>query len=419
MVLFAATVFLAGRIRRWESAPTASQGNTSRGRWNWALGAVALLVFAQMIALTAAEPGGLSNLSRRVLDASFTSYDTVAREVQDPLDFLRNYHRWQSRFPVHGPSQPPGRVLFFWLSNRFAHGPPEAEARHSALLLMLAGSWCVFPLAVIAGGRARPGAVAAAVLLFACVPSILLFTPQTDHLILLLTLSFAALIIASLRREGLHAILLAAAGGFCAGAAMFVSLTSIVAVGAWGLAIALGVGREPAGHARRIAAAAFAGFVAALAIPAALGMNWLEVFRECMAGAHRIQVLILGRQYSTWVAWNLVDYALFLGPALTMAAAAVAFDEARGLRSKNEVAALLFENRASFPFALAMFVILLALDLSGKILGETGRIWMFLMPLAVLGVAAPGRFAQRHLVSLAIAQFLFLLTLRMTWNVPG
>jgi len=235
----------------------------------------------------------------------------------------------------------------------------------------------------------------------------------------LLSLCFAALIIASLRREGWHAILLAAAGGFCAGAAMFVSFTSIVAVGAWGLAIALGVGREPSGHARRIAAAAFAGFVAALAIPAALGMNWLEVFHECMAGAHRIQVLILGRQYSTWVAWNLVDYALFLGPALAIAVAAAAFDEARVLTSRNEIAALLFENRASFPFALAMFVVLLLLDLSGKILGETGRIWMFLMPLAVLGVAVPHRLAQRYLVTLAIAQFLFLLTLRMTWNVPG
>jgi len=415
IVLFAATVFVAGRIRRWESSSP-----PRRHAWILALGGAALLVFAQMIALTAAEPGGLSNLSRRVLDASFTSYDTVAREIRDPADFLRNYHRLQDRFPVHGPSQPPGRALFFWASNRLAHGPPEAEARHSALLLMMAGSLCVFPLAAIAGGRARPGAVAGAVLLFACVPSILLFTPQTDHLILLLTLCSAALLITSLRREGMHALLSAAAGGFCAGAAMFVSFTSIAAMAAWVLAIVLGVVRKkPAAQVVRTGAAALAGFVAAIAIPAALGMNWLEVFRECMAGAHRIQVLILGRQYATWVGWNLVDYALFLGPALAIAAAAAASEEARALRSKDPEAAGMFEGRATFPFALAMFVMLFLLDLSGKILGETGRIWMFLMPLAVLGASAPGRLAQRHLVSLAIAQFLFLLMLRMTWNVPG
>lgn len=426
IALFAASVFLSRRIRRWEIGISPSQR-----AWFLALAAAAFLVFAQMVALTAAEPGGLTNLARRVLDPSFTSYDTIARGVEDPFEFLRDYHRVQDRFPVHGPSQPPGRVLFFWCSNRIAHGSPESEARHSALLLMLAGSLGVFPLAAIAGGRARPQAVAGAVLLFSCVPGILLFTPQTDHLIVLLTLCSAALLVESLRRENAsRAIVLALCGGFCTGAAMFVSFTSLAAMGAWALAMA--AGGVLAGRARRLmrsGVAALAGFLAAAAIPTALGMNWLEVFRECMAGAHRIQVLILGRQYSTWVGWNLVDYALFLGPALTIAAAAHAIEEARALRSNvdasGDAGATVFPESVRgagaiwLPFSCAMFAALVALDLSGTILGETGRIWMFLMPLAVLGASATGRPSERHLVSLALAQFLLVLTLRMTLNVPG
>jgi hypothetical protein len=425
IAIFAATVLLARLIRRWESP---SLSPPSRRAWILALAVAASLVFAQMLALTAAEPGGLSNLSRRVLDPSFTSYDTIAREVDHPLEFLRDYHRLQDRFPVHGPSQPPGRVLFFWGVNRTAPGSPESEARFSALLLMLAGSLCVFPLATIAGGRIQSRAAARAVLLFSCVPSIVLFTPQTDHLILLLTLCTPALLLESLRRESVaRSAVYALAAGFAAGAAMFVSFTSLAALGAWGLAI--GVGAASQGRTARLlrnGIVAMAGFVAVAAIPAALGMNWPEVFRECMTGAHRIQVLILGRQYSTWVGWNLVDYTLFLGPALAIAAAARAVEEARLLRSKRQSAALPTDAAASFelpaawfPWACAMFAVLLLLDLSGKILGEAGRIWMFLMPLAVLAPAVSPRLSTRTLVGLAIAQFLLVLTLRMTLNVPG
>jgi hypothetical protein len=88
-------------------------------------------------------------------------------------------------------------------------------------------------------------------------------------------------------------------------------------------------------------------------------------------------------------------------------------------RTTADTAASFEVHAAWFPWAGAMFAVLFVLDLSGKILGETGRIWMFLMPLAVLAAAVSPRRSERMLVSLAIAQFLLLLTLRMTLNVPG
>jgi hypothetical protein len=56
VLLFVATVWVASRVR------------SVRGSF-----AVVPLIFAQMLTLTAAEPGGLSNLRRRVLDRAFTS----------------------------------------------------------------------------------------------------------------------------------------------------------------------------------------------------------------------------------------------------------------------------------------------------------------------------------------------------------
>jgi hypothetical protein len=293
-------------------------------------------------------------------------------------------------------------VLFFWGVNQLA-GDPKVGASWAAWLLLAAGSLCVIPLAVLAGGRLHPGTSGAALLLFASVPSIVLFTPQTDHLILLTTMTAAAFAFEAVRRcSEPRALALAAAAGFVAGVALFVSLTSAAALGAWGIAlagnVALARDKVPTRRLIVLAAVAAAGLLAALAVPAVLGMNWPAVVRACFEGAHRVQVLIYERRYSTWVLWNLVDFVLFLGPPLALATIAT-------WRS---------------PFAVALLVAVVALDLSGSILGETGRIWMFLMPLAVLAAAgSDARRSDRALVHLAASQMLVLLAMRMVLRVPG
>jgi hypothetical protein len=65
-------------------------------------------------------------------------------------------------------------------------------------------------------------------------------------------------------------------------------------------------------------------------------------------------------------------------------------------------------------------VALLVVDLSGTILGETGRIWMFLMPLAAVSAAqvvAARPFGA--ILPLAISQLIVLLAMRGSLNVPG
>jgi hypothetical protein len=406
-----------------------------------------------MLALTAAEPGGLSNLARRVLDPSFTSYHTVARSVEDPAEFLRRYHEIQRGFPVHGPSQPPGRVLLFRAINEWASeggrtsallalgerlggvpkGPPgttdseRAGAVAAGLLLVAIGALAIVPFTVIAGGRVEPEATGATVLLASCLPSFVLFTPQTDHLVLLLTSSAAALGLETLRWASRRAApFFAFAAGLCASAAVFVSFTSFAALGAWGLAM-LGMGlfamfrNDPFPTPARVAvlaAAAAAGLAVVPAATAAIGMDWPAVFREATSAAHRVQVLVHGRRYATWVVWNVVDFVLFLGPALALAWLARIGEEARATRPGG--AAEPHGPPIEAPFAIALLAALLALDVSGRILGETGRIWMFLMPLAVVAVAlgARGR-SDRELLPLAAAQLVVLLALRGFWNVPG
>lgn len=413
------------------------------------LAAAVVLVLAEMVALTAIEPGGLSNLPRRVMDPAFTSYHTIAGRVDDVGGFLRDYPRLQRGFPVHGPSQPPGRVLFFRAANRWAGepgrteallslgerlggvpaGPPgttdaeRAGALAAAWLLLALGALALVPLVVLVGGRCNPDGVASAVLLYGSVPSLMLFTPQTDHLLLLVVMSAAAFLVEAMRHASRpQAPAFAAVAGLLAGGALFVSLTAAAALlpwalalgGMWGVAARRGIPMPRPGRISVLATAAVLGFGVALAVPAAAGMDWPAVARECFAAAHRVQVLVHGRDYATWVRWNLWDFALFLGPPLVLAWLAALPSEFRALRDRTT-------NALEIPFGLAALVTVAALDLSGSILGETGRIWMFLMPPA-LAAAAGVTGAPRRAVPvmpIAVGQLAVLLALRGFVNVPG
>jgi hypothetical protein len=360
LLLFAAMVAAARAMRH-------RFGRTRGGVRTAAVAAFVVLAFAQMIVATAIEPGGLSNLPRRVLDPSFTSYHTIARDVTDVREFLRTYPRRQPHFPVHGPSQPPGRVLFFHAINRWVDepdrtaglldlgerlggvpdGPPgttdvqRAGAFAAGWILLALGALAIVPLFVIARGGIDPASAAATVLLFSCVPSYVLFTPETDHLLLLLSLTSAALLVEAMRYASrARAGGLAFGAGLFAGAGMVVSLTMLAALFAWALAFAgmivLGARRRtPMPPPRRVLTAAALAILGFAIVPsgfAAAGLDWPAVVRECFAAARRVQVLVHGRDYATWVRWNLWDFALFLGPPLAIAAVARVREEVRALR---------------------------------------------------------------------------------------
>ncbi|MDP7031126.1 MAG: hypothetical protein QF904_02395 [Gemmatimonadota bacterium] len=418
-VLFAGTALLAVRVRR-------SWAGASRGKRAVDTGAAVALIALQMAVLTAAEPGGLSHIPRRVQDASFTSYHTISRDVEDVGDFLKSYHRKQGRFVVHGGSQPPGRVLFFHAVNRLA-GNPERGAACAGALLLLLGALCVVPVLAMAGGGRHPGASGAAILGMATLPSYLLFTPETDHLLLLLVLTAAAMKFAALSSpSGTRPVALLFGAGLAGGAALFVSFTAIPALVAMGLAAAGAMNwRHMRGEAlpsmaamiRRMAAA-LAGLAIVPAWAAARGLDWIACYHEAAASAHRIQTLVLGRTFTEWVGWNLWDFALFAGwPLIALAMMAARSECAKFARSSADARE---DGDHSAPWVLSALVVLLALDLSGRILGETGRIWVFFMPLLVLGLSAEARrWPDRAVLLLGSGQFVVVLSLKAFLNIPG
>jgi hypothetical protein len=433
VVTFLVTALLASKIgRTWASASFRTRA--------WDTAQAVVLVFAQMVLLAAAEPDGLRNVSRRVMSPSFTSYHTVASRVQDPSRFLQRYPEIQRTFPIHGPSHPPGRVLFFWQVNRWVephaafwhkvsraiggipNGPPgttdaqRAGAFVAGFLLMGIGALTVVPLVLIVGGRCGPRAVGAAVLGLATLPGFLLFTPQSDHGVVLTAAVAAAFAFEALRDSSrCRAVAFAFAGGLVASVGTFAAFTELAALGAWGLAFlgAVGFARrrgDPLPSARRwlvLSGATVLGLLVVPILTTAHGMSWPAVWRSTTSAAHWILTDVLRRDYGTWVVWNLWDFVLFLGLPL-------AFVCATRLRAEWR------ERDLEAPFATALVAALVVLDLSGKMRGETGRVWMFLTPIAVAGVSVGAqRLGERGVFVLAATQYAIVLALRQFVNVPG
>ena len=175
----------------------------------------------------------------------------------------------------------------------------------------------------------------------------------------------------------------AALAGFVLGLGLFISFGVLAAVALCGLVALCGGWSRPAETRRarmRNALPPAAWLALGVAVvwvllvvflgqdPLAMAARSAESHRSVIAGFHRA--------YGIWVWMNLVEYGVFLGPAL----AALVVCGASAARARGGPAACL---------AMATLAALALLDLSGTVRAEVGRIWLFFAaPLAVIAAGA-------------------------------
>ena len=355
----------------------------------WLLAAGILLVPQSPVLLT----GGI------IASSQATSYFSAAVEIGDLPAALKNFPALMEKLPLHARTHPPGPVIFFWgvdhlvrrwpalekglealclrldkegtqnlaevLSREFGFPLTRSDALAavlSAFLLAGAGSLSLFPLYGLAASLYNPTTAMRTILLFATVPSFLLFAPSIDQLVLL----FAVLLLWGfhlLRKTGSPLVGLFLALGLLISLGLVVML---VFIGLWRASEGSALSGRPGASGRRIfagllgAAALFFGVFALLRL--ALGLNFPEVIRAGLAVHRHITLEEVGRTYWKWVIYDPVEFGIFLGmPVVIWAIGGVR----RG-------------------FALAWLGTLVLLDLSGWVRAETGRIWLFLMPPAAM-----------------------------------
>jgi len=510
--LAAYIAFLARRHRedRW--------GKWCRGGF---VAALVLGAFWLQVAIVLVCPVGLPSLVAATYSDVSTEYFAAAWKMDEVGEYLRTYHEQMRGASYHVGTHPPGAVLVYYgLIRAFYLAPGLAQAfggwlettaglragivaawgdwpgaapmpkaagapaAFCSLALAFFGALSVVPiyfLAKVAGRQPSPirqapfgeaqgrqgkpppplpggeGRAMACAALFATVPSLLLFVPTLDQLLLLFAACALALMVAGWRRSKPW---LTAVAGLVWGLGCFVSF-GLLALGpvmlvflvleAWaGTNPAppddLGQearaaqrsaasqsrasscptgernGREDAAPTRggqngargkpfglRSQATAAQGrplpyardevvraalhfgllcaglVVVALLVWFGLGVRLPEVWERGMA-AHR--QVTAPRTYGVWLGMNLLEFALFLGLPATVAVIASLYWTMRRRGQADGGSHLTY-------LALATVAVIALLDVSGRVRGEVGRIWLFLMPPLVL-LAAERMWERRY-----------------------
>jgi len=363
-------------------------------------------------------PDGWRMLTGATLADVSNEYFAEAYGIHDPGRYCREYDSHQRDSAHHIATHPPGAVLTYyglirlyratglsvsaqglveWLHGQRAGAIMDQAARLPtvrripsdqvalptlvALTFALLGMLSVLPAAACGRMLWGPRGAYAAGVLAATAPGLSLFFQSLDAVLALaaMTCIWAAARSILARRAWLGAI----GTGFLLGASAFISFGMLAAAAICAIIL---IGGGCARHAEGLPAVKRGWLIHPAAMVAGIVLFWAPVCHllgldpMAMAArggeAHHGVMQTFERAYSTWVWMNLVEYVVFLGPALLILAL-VALPAAR---RKGGLAPL---------YAAAVLGVLLLVDLSGTVRAEVGRIWVFFMPpMAVLAAGA-------------------------------
>lgn len=401
----------------------------------WSVVFVVLALVLQLATLGIA-PDSTVYAGAVILSPVATTYFDEAGKITDMGEFLRHYGSRMRTFSQHAQTYPPGPIVYFWavrqvvarspavrdlgavmiaaatgLSPRDVAGaysqlyrrPVSIDEAIAAILaawrLALLGCLTVLPVFFLARGRwgDRPAICAAA--LCSAIPSLILFTPSILQAVTLqAALALYLFHLALSRRSAVWAVAAGAMWTFAALTSLAVlALVPLLAI--WALVELLSVANHDRhkGSSWSLAAGWLGGAVSVFVLAfLILGINYPAILGSAL-GAHReVTTQAFARTYSRWLGWNLFDFWMFMGAGLGLWLLWQVIGEIAALRR--------LQSTSVTPLLWATVLTIVALDVSGVVRAEVGRIWMFLMP--PLAAAVGRHIASREGAEVALALLL-------------
>ena len=387
---------LAGGLALGAAAVRA--GAWSRRRTALFLGG--LIVLAPLLQLAVAAQHRAQPLSLVVMSA--TGFWQEGARIEEPLRFAREHvARMPTYADVHVRTQPPGWPLAYWaLSQGLARFPAAADwlgghvRRYDCLspefvglsaaqmaagylrVVILALSGLGAPLLYAVARRfSGAGAARLAAVGYGYLPALLVFSGRFDVAYALLALAAVWLALRAVLdgRRGSAvalAVLVGVGSFFTFTAAAIAALALLVA----GTAAVAAFGRRD-GRLWRVVGAG--GAVAGVVLLFwgglwLLGVDGLAMWRVGQA-IHREYRL----NYPVWFLFNLYDLAVFMGIVPFVGAVGALLGRRMTANDQRPTTGL-------HTLALGWGAVVLLLNLSATVRAETGRLWLFLMPVGML-----------------------------------
>lgn len=364
---------------RWFLPPVAAIGGlVVASRMGWLERAPAPLFLASVAAAScgvwlslAFTAGGYPEGLVRPFERDAEYYADVARFASFG-EIGAGYLDRQESLSLHGKTHPPGAVALLTVLDRAA-----GRNLPRVCLAVVALSVAMLPL-VHAWGRAHLGEVGArrAALLWAATPAVLLYGATCMDMVFALPLAASFALYAVGMRRGTRPAAWGAGAGTLLGAGFLFTYSAAVSAAAFAAAAALGRSRR---DAIRLAAAAGGTLGVLVVVRAATGF---DAFRGILVAAaidaREYPAFLSASYYGLTRLMGALDFLLLAGVAGAPALVAAVW------RGVPEDPALGRFARAT-AIALALF-----LAAGAYKIGETGRIFLFVMPLVALLAARGG-----------------------------
>jgi len=383
-----------------------------------------LVVLAPLLQLAVAAQHRAQPLSLVVMSAGGFWQEGV--RIDDPLAFAREHPaRMPGYADVHVRTQPPGWPLAYWaLARGVGRFPAAAEAvggrilRYDCLspefagletaqlaagslrvVILLISGLGVLPLYAIGRRFVGSGAARLAAVGYGYLPALLVFSGRFDVAYALLALAAVWLALRAVvdgRRGAAVALALLVAGG------SFFTFTALP-VAALALLVAGVAAGGVCGWRDGLRRVVWAGGALAAAVVVFWGGLWLlgvdgPAMWQVSQAIHREYRL----NYPAWFLFNLYDLAVFMGivPFFGAIGAIVAHrrrptDDGRLTADGRELTNDQRPTANLRALALGWGAAVLLLNLSATVRAETGRLWLFLMPVGML--VGLGWFVERLL----------------------
>ena len=415
-------IYLA--VAFWLVGQAVTRAGAQRRRWAGAVVVWALIgtPLIQVAIIYLRHPNVLRELFDRTVSLHSGGYFSAVVEVEDINEYLRHFPALMPDFPIHPKRHPPGIPLMFWLARQTFALVPDL-ARQIALPLrgfqcnnmwlqylsnpQIASAWASIALPCLAGLTVLPlyrlgryildqKLALIAVVMYPLTLSVGLFATMWDQFIPLFTTLGLLWFVRGLEERRLTLIL---AAGLAISLGTFFNLGVIIGLAILGLYGLFwhAVHRPPDLKRLALEGITFAAGLAGVWVIYWLfwGITVLDVWRVAMS-FH----LKMDRSYWLWVFYHLYDFLIFLGIPLIWL---LAVELWRALRDHS--------GKPIHLLSLAFVLGLLVIDLSGTSRGEVARVWLFLIPWALLVSvqALETRFLGKNLVSwpaLAVAVLL-------------
>jgi hypothetical protein len=385
-----------------------------------------LIVMAPLIQLVLAAAVWHAPLFEFFADTtspSVTGFYSVAVTSPDLSAHLSSYVDFMQTLPIHPQTHPPGLVLLHWLVwQAFAAMPDltnslamplrtlqcqnaaimsldnaQVASAVSGMILPIIGGLTVWPLYTF-GRRligARQSALAAAI--FPVLPMFVLWPAQWDQVFPLLLLIGLYFIHTGLEARSFWRFLLA---GFVFSVATFLSFGNMIMVVIAGLYMVMWwltraswrellKGEAVRRWGKQLFALAAGG--------ATIWLIYVVTYRVPLTGLVAMAERLLSegtrcpicpstnRTYNVWVAWNIIDFAIFLSLPISI----VLLARLPALLKASYVAVRKHSGIAWVPLTVAALFTFVALDAAGIVRGEVSRLWSYFGPLFILLALAP------------------------------